>query len=66
MEREKMITHLSVKRFSKNKKETFSLGFAIMAAVFFFYPFKTESFYVVDKEKLLTEQVYKKYPKGLV
>ena len=54
-----------VKKFSENKKESFTLGFAIMAAIFLFYPFKTESFYVVDKEALLAEAIHKNYPDGL-
>lgn len=63
---EKSMTHPLVRKFSKNKKEPFTLGFAIMAAIFLFYPFKTESFYVVDKQALLEEQIHKRFPAGLV
>lgn len=62
---EKSIAYPLVKKFSKNKKESLTLGFVIMAAILLFYPFKIESFYVIDKEALLAEQIHKNYPKGI-
>ena len=60
------MTHSLLSKFNKNKKDLSFLGWSLVIGVFLFYPFKTESFYVVDKKVLLTEQTQKKYPNGLV
>ncbi len=60
------MTYSLLSKFNKNKRDLSFLGWSLVIGVFLFYPFKAESFYVVDKEVLLTEQTQKKYPNGLV
>lgn len=58
------MTHSLLKKFNKNKEDLSFLGWSLVIGVFLFYPFKAESFYVVDKEALLAEQIQKKYSNG--